>query len=80
MLETKRAIKPLLPRQPRNRGEADKHARDGNAEQFKDVALFVMADLMRKDRFEFRFGELRDSVSNRTIFRNRPKPVKKALE
>src|SRR5437870_12580242 len=60
MLETKRAIKPLLTRQPRNRGERHENASNGNPEQLQYVALLIVANFMRKYGFQFRLGELRD--------------------
>src|SRR5438552_17715985 len=68
MLETKRAIKPLLARQPRDRGERHKDASDGNAEQLHYVALFVMANFMREHRFQFRLGELRNQCVEQDDF------------
>src|SRR5438034_8017155 len=68
MLETERAIKPLLTREPCDRGESDKHARDGNAEHFDHVALFVVANFMRKNGFHFRLGELRDQCIEQNDF------------
>src|SRR5881396_3042193 len=60
ILETKRAIKPLLTRQPRDRGERHKDASDGNAEQLQQVALFVMSNFMREHRFQLWVSELGD--------------------
>ena len=68
MIETKRAIEPLLMRQPRDRGECHKDASDRNAEQFQDVTLFVMSNFMREDGFQFRLAELARSVYRRARF------------
>src|SRR6266487_4655385 len=68
MLETKRAIKPLLTRQPRNRGERHEDASNGNPEQLQYVALFIVANFMRKYGFQFRLGELRDECVEQDNF------------
>src|SRR5260370_2988343 len=74
MLETKRAIKPLLTRQPRNRGERHEDASNGNPEQLHYVALFVMANLVREHGFQFRLGEMRDKCVEQDDFSNTPEP------
>src|SRR5258708_34469108 len=74
MLETERAIKPLLPREPCDRGESDKHASNGNAEHFNYVALFVMANFMREDGFHFRLGELCDQCLEQNDFSKTSEP------
>src|SRR5205823_9925164 len=74
MLETERAIKPLLTRQPRDRGERHKDASDGNAEQLQHVALFVMSNFMREHGFQFRFGELRDESIEQHDFSKTSEP------
>jgi hypothetical protein len=74
MLEPERAIKPLLTREPCDRSESDKHARHGNAEHFNYVALFVMANFMRKDGFHFRLGELCDQCVEQNDFSKTSEP------
>src|SRR5436309_8184270 len=68
MLETKRAIKPSLARQPRNGGERHEDASNGNPEQLQYVALFIVANFMRKHGFQFRLGELRDKCVEQDNF------------
>src|SRR6266702_3141085 len=74
ILETKRAIKPLLTRQPRDRGERHEHTSNGNTKQLQYVALFVMADFMRKHRFQFRLVELRDECVEEDDFSKSSEP------
>src|ERR1700747_3084184 len=72
--KTECAIKPLLARQPGDRGESHKHTRDGNAKHLNYVALFVMANFMREDRFQFQFGELIDECVEQNDFSKSSKP------
>src|SRR5207253_10861584 len=74
ILETKRAIKPLLTRQPSDDSKCDKHAGDGNAEQLQYVALLVMANCMREHRFQFPRGKLRDESVEQDNFSKASEP------
>src|SRR5215831_3082520 len=79
VLETKRAIKPLLTREPCDRGERHNHTSDGNAEHLNYVALFVMPNFMREHRFHFRVGELRDECVEQDDFSKSSKPGKEGV-
>src|SRR6266511_2108289 len=74
MLETERMIKPLLTRQPGDGAERHNDAGDGNAKQFDYMALFVMANFMRKDGFHFRLCKLRDQCVEQNDFSKTPEP------
>src|SRR6202035_2769264 len=79
MLETKRAIEPLLTRQPRDRGEPCKDASDGNAEQFQHMALFIMPNFMREHRFQFRLCQLRHERIEQNDFATTPEPCEEGV-
>src|SRR4030095_14071513 len=74
MLETKRAIKPLLTTQPRDCGKRHKHASDGKAEQLQYVALFVMSNFMPEYGFQSRLRELRDECIKQDDFSKTSEP------
>jgi len=79
MLETKRAIKPSLTRQPRDRGECHKDASDGNAEQLQYVALFVMPNFVCEHGFHFRLGELREECIEQDDFSKTSEPSEEGV-
>src|SRR5438034_11423378 len=58
IFKTKRAIKPLLMRQPRDHRERYKDASNGKPQQLYYVAFFVMTNFMRQHGFQFRLGQL----------------------
>src|SRR5207237_8133119 len=78
-LDTKRAIKPRLTRHPTDRGERHEHTSNGNTKQLQYVALFVMADFMRKHRFQFRLVELRDECVEQDDFSKSSEPGKEGV-
>src|SRR5207247_9381452 len=79
MLETKRAIKPSLTRQPRDRGECHKDASYGKAEQLQCVALFVMPNFVCEHGFHFRLGELRDVCVEQDDFSKTSEPSEEGV-
>src|SRR5215471_15505398 len=79
MLETKRAIKPLLTCQPSDGGKRYKHASHRQAEQFRYVPLFVMANFVRDHGFQFWLGELRDECIEQDDFSKTSKPGKERV-
>src|SRR6266513_1106135 len=74
MVETERTIKPLLTSQPGDRGERHDNTADGNYEHLNYVALFVMADFMCENRFQFGLGELCDERVEQNDFSKTSEP------
>src|SRR5439155_16601156 len=58
IFKTKRAIKPLLMRQPRDHRERYKDASNGKPQQLYYVAFFVMTNFMCQHGFQFRLAQL----------------------
>src|SRR5436309_14219925 len=79
MLETKRAIKPLLTRQPRNRGERHEDASNGNPERLQYVALLIVANFMRRYGFRFRVGGLGGACVDQDNFSKTSAPGKEGV-
>src|SRR6266487_3587367 len=79
MLETEGAIKPLLTRQPCDRGERQKDTSDGKAEQLQYVALFVMPNFMCEHGFQFRLGELREECIEQDDFSKTSEPSEEGV-
>src|ERR1051326_3631869 len=59
MLEPNRAIKRLLTREPRNRGESYENTSKRKAQQRCCGTLSIMTNFMREHRLQFRLGKLR---------------------